>query len=340
MMRRIWALFLGGLGIICVILVLRPVPSAYLSLASTIRAPPSAESGPVVLILTPIKDTNLRRQQRYEKNILSITYPKSLVKIGFLVSDNQRDDSPALVRKTVERLRRDGNFRSVRANHRIFLDALSKDSLKLETEQSRHSRYIQKSRRARMARARNYLLALELSRECDFVLWLDNDLFSYPKDIIQVMIRATATGKKIVAAPCMESERPGKVYDLNSWRRKQIPPTPSAKPLFRGSNPDDVYFAGYEYDALNGQRLTLKDAQNVTDREVLHGGEGETELNLVQLDAVGGCALFVNADVHRMGVTFPFYPVDNLIETEGLSRIGMKMGVESWGFTNFDGVHP
>ena len=193
---------------------------------------PSAESGPVVLILTPIKDTNLRRQQRYEKNILSITYPKSMVNIGFLVSDNQRDDSPALVRKTVERLSRDGNFRSVRANHRIFLDALSKDSLKLETEQSRHSRYIQKSRRARMARARNYLLALELSRECDFVLWLDNDLFSYPKDIIQVMIRATATGKKIVAAPCMESERPGKVYDLNSWRRKQIPPTPSAKPLF------------------------------------------------------------------------------------------------------------
>ena len=49
-----------------------------------------------------------------------------------------------------------------------------------------------------------------------FVLWVDADLVSYPKDIIQSLI---GSGKQIVTPHCV-MEPGGRSYDLNSWRVK------------------------------------------------------------------------------------------------------------------------
>ena len=181
-----------------------------------------------------------------------------------------------------------------------------------------------------MARARNYLLSTELEKDVDYVLWLDNDVSSYPRNMIQILIAAR---KSIVAASCVEQSNHNRTYDLNSWRRPKI-----GKKLFPGSDPEDVHFAGYLYDALDGKRLSLKEAAGVPDRETVR--VDGAEYTLVQLEAVGGRALLVSADLHRSGVVFPHFPIDNLIETEGLSRSALRMGATSWGFTNVDAVHP
>lgn len=81
----------------------------------------------------------------------------------------------------------------------------------------------------------------------------------------------------------------------------------------------------------------------------MRGGE-----DLVRLDAVGGTALWVKADVHRDGLIFPPFPYGaaNLavrrphplglageLETEGLGLMAQDMGKQCWGMPNLEIVH-
>lgn len=78
--------------------------------------------------------------------------------------------------------------------------------------------------------------------------------------------------------------------------------------------------------------------------------------DLVRLDAVGGTALLVRADVHRDGLIFPPFPygggnpairsphplgpgVRGEIETEGLGIMAIDMGYQCWGMPNLEVVH-
>jgi hypothetical protein len=78
--------------------------------------------------------------------------------------------------------------------------------------------------------------------------------------------------------------------------------------------------------------------------------------DLVRLDAVGGTALLVRADVHRDGLIFPPFPygapnsavrsphplgptVRGEIETEGLGIMAQDMGYQCWGMPNLEIVH-
>jgi GT2 family glycosyltransferase len=86
--------------------------------------------------------------------------------------------------------------------------------------------------------------------------------------------------------------------------------------------------------------------------EDLRGGA-----DFVRLDAVGGTALFIRADVHRDGLIFPpflyggansavrspHHPlgahVRGEIETEGLGIMALDMGYQCWGMPNFEIIH-
>lgn len=78
--------------------------------------------------------------------------------------------------------------------------------------------------------------------------------------------------------------------------------------------------------------------------------------DLVRLDAVGGTALLVRADVHRDGLIFPPFPygaanpavrsphplglaVRGELETEGLGIMAQDMGYQAWGMPNLEIVH-
>lgn len=81
----------------------------------------------------------------------------------------------------------------------------------------------------------------------------------------------------------------------------------------------------------------------------LRGADGP-----VRLDAVGGTALLIKADVHREGLIFPPFPYGvesrlmrkphpvwgaGEIETEGLGIMAKDMGLECWGLPDLEVIH-
>jgi hypothetical protein len=77
--------------------------------------------------------------------------------------------------------------------------------------------------------------------------------------------------------------------------------------------------------------------------------ELRAEGDLVELDAVGGTMLLVNADVHRDGLTSPPFPYGRKIhpvrpgtltfETEGVALMAADMGHRCWGMPNLEIRH-
>jgi peptide chain release factor subunit 1 len=76
--------------------------------------------------------------------------------------------------------------------------------------------------------------------------------------------------------------------------------------------------------------------------------------DLVRLDAVGGTALLVRADIHRDGLIFPCFPygaanpavrrphplhLDGELETEGFGMMAIDMGHQCWGMPNLEILH-
>ncbi|MFE5947948.1 glycosyltransferase [Streptomyces sp. NPDC056480] len=170
---------------------------------------------------------------------------------------------------------------------------------------------IQRGRRSALARARNHLLSRALTDE-DWVLWLDVDVTSYPPDLIQ---RLLGTGKDIVVPSCV-TEPSGPAFDLNTFVLKP------------GS--DELDWSQWMRDGIlqpprGFGRIYLDQLRNS---------------GLVQVDAVGGTALLIRADLHRDGLVFPAAPYKNMIETEGLAALARDMGHACWAVPDLEIVHP
>jgi hypothetical protein len=85
------------------------------------------------------------------------------------------------------------------------------------------------------------------------------------------------------------------------------------------------------------------------DQGRLHMDDLRTEGELVELDAVGGSMLLVNADLHRDGLVFPAFPYgrgnpktrngQGEIETEGLAIMARDMGQTCWGLPHLEIRH-
>ncbi|MGE0725782.1 MAG: hypothetical protein AB7O45_15490, partial [Alphaproteobacteria bacterium] len=156
---------------------------------------------------------------------------------------------------------------------------------------------IQRRRRSVLARARNRLVAGAL-RDEDWVLWLDVDLIDYPPDL---PARLLAAGKDVVVPHCVRPD--GTTFDLNSFR---IDPP------------------GGREDRRHLRDGILQPPAGVG-RRYLDAFDGDEP---VALDAVGGTALLVRADLHREGLCFPPFALDGYIETEGMARMARAMGVQ------------
>jgi mannosyltransferase OCH1-like enzyme len=169
---------------------------------------------------------------------------------------------------------------------------------------------IQRPRRAALARSRNHLLSRALTDETQ-VLWLDVDLATYPDDLIECML---APGRSIVAAHCVR-EAGGATYDLNTFRYRE-----GGEALARSTYLID----GILQPPRGEGRLYLEDLR---------------DQDLVEVDAVGGCALLVDADLHRDGLVFPCFPYKGYLETEGLAVMARDMGVTCHGLPRLEVVH-
>jgi hypothetical protein len=232
---------------------------------------------------------------------------------------------------------------------------------------TRHSLSEQQRRREVLAKSRNHLLSSALQDE-DWVLWLDSDLAHYPAELLQRLVGAAApphpappsAWRRILVPNCVLSLGGGRSYDLNSWR--------AGSPLSPGTNASVAAVVAYHNkhpggSSGSGSGLAVE-GYGTTGARYLHqfrlkeggvpGGQGRPSKpgtvlveaweaagadTVVRLDAVGGAALLVHAELHRHGLVFPSFPYRRRIETEGLSMMAMDMGVLSWGMPFLEVLH-
>ncbi|XP_035670100.1 mannan polymerase complex subunit mnn9-like [Branchiostoma floridae] len=266
------------------------------------RLPPKVTESPEqqegsVLILTPVAG-KIRAVPKYLSLVKSLTYPRSKISIAILMSNIHDDESLNNIHSMMAEL--NDKFRSAR----LF----RKDYEKVVIGQERHSEWMQKERRSILAQSRNQLLLRALGAE-EWVLWFDFDLVAIPPNITETLIGAD---KPIVAPHCVWGPD-NDTYDLNSYQetlefqkwKKEMQKTD-----------EELLLAGYA-DSPPG-RLYMRDLRS-------------KGLTLTELDAVGGTCLLVKGRLHRDGLIFPPYVMDNKLETEGLVAMAKKMGYQAYG---------
>jgi len=148
-----------------------PRPVKSFDLSSTTK--PSS-----LLILTPLKDASPWLDEYFE-NLERLDYSPSDISLAFLVSDTT-DDTVARLENRARRLSRrpkSERYESITIYKKDFGFDLA--------EEVRHGFEGQGTRRAFMAKARNWLLSMALKSNHAWVLWLDVDVVRYDPNILQ-----------------------------------------------------------------------------------------------------------------------------------------------------------
>lgn len=267
---------------------------------------------PQVLVATPVKNA-ASHLSRYFKMLEALDYPRDRLSLAFLESDSS-DGTWEILQSRAAKLK--GQFRSV---------MLLKQDYKFQIDGPRWQEHLQYARRSIMARARNRLVQGAL-RDEDWVLWLDCDLHAYPPSLLRNLL---AVEKDIVAPHCVRQgpamkfkmnrfEFSTRTFDMNTFvLRKRSWLDRRRRP--REFSPGGIYLAPQDIG-----RLYLDSFRNE---------------HLVKVDGVGGCALLVNANLHREGLVFPPYSHRGYIETEGLAALAADMGHSCWGMPNLEVAH-
>ena len=210
---------------------------------------------------------------------------------------------------------RDGTYDALAAAapellHRVDDVALHRWDYGFQIDGPRWAPEVQRRRREIIARSRNRLLAAALRPDHDWVLWLDADLVDYPADLLR---RLLAADKQVVVPHCLAPD--GRTFDLNTFKFG-----PDS-----GGRDDPAYLRDGIFQPPRGVGRLYLDAFQDQD--------------LVEVDAVGGTALLVRADLHRDGLNFPTFSYRGYIETEGLAMMARDMGARCWGLPNLRIVH-
>jgi len=251
-----------------------------------------ADPAPKVLILTPVKDAE-RHLDRYVANIEALDYPQHALAVGFLESDSQ-DQTMAVLRRHAPRLK--ARCRRVTIVKRDF-------GFRIPPGVPRWTAALQLKRRTVLAKARNHLLFRSL-RDEDWVLWLDVDVISYPRDLIQQLL---AVNRDIVHPHCVIGLG-GPTFDRNGWSdqgRKLLQD-------FRGSAEP------VPLDAVGASVL------------------------LVRADRHRDGLVFPPFPYGRLNAAMrPRHPVwsSGEIESEGLGLLAQDMGYQCWGLPELEVFH-
>jgi Anp1 len=157
-----------------------------------------------VLVLTPVKNAG-RHIGRYVELVEALSYPRSLLSLGMLISDSDDDTCERLI-KFKSRLT--ARCRRVHISKRNF-------GFRMPKGVARWAPSYQLVRRSILARSRNTLLFRAL-RDEEWVLWIDVDVVDYAPLTLDALI---ATGLDIVQPHCVV-EKGGATFDRNAWRDK------------------------------------------------------------------------------------------------------------------------
>ena len=271
-----------------------------------------------VLILTPLA----RFYQGYWDNLLALTYPHSLIALGFIIPKTREGNSATAALQAAIAKTQSGpesrRFASITILRQDFDPPIPS-----QDEAERHKKANQRARRSAMSRARNSLLFTTIGPHTSWVLWLDADIVETPPTLIQDL---TFHDKPVLVPNCFqrftndEGKSDIRAYDFNSWQDSQV-----AQDLAAGMAQDEILLEGY---ADMETRRTLMAI--IADKS-----ESRNQKEIMPLDGVGGTALMVKAEVHRDGAMFPPFAFYHLMETEGFAKMARRLGWGCFGLPNY-----
>jgi mannosyltransferase OCH1-like enzyme len=189
---------------------------------------------------------------------------------------------------------------------------LKKDVGTRVARDQRWNKKLQRTRRAGIAVVRNYLIDHGLDDTDDWALWIDVDMWKLPPDLFQKLRQSAG---RIVAPNCVKFSG-GPTFDLNTFVSNwQYEPDFYYKHVKGGL---------FQPPARARGRLHLDQLRHTA---------------RVELDAVGGTTLLVDASLHRAGLRFPEVPYKDLIETEAFGLLAKDVGVRPIGLPQLEVFH-
>ncbi len=296
----------------------KPPPVVHYHLNNVTTTADPIGNQETVLILTPLA----RFYPGYWNNLLALSYPHSLVALGFIIPKTKEGNAATAALQIAIAATQTGpeakRFASI-----IIMRQDFDPPLVSQDEAERHKKENQKARRAAMSRARNSLLFTTIGPSTSWVLWLDADIIETPPTLIQDL---ASHDKPVIVPNCFqrftndESKPDTRPYDYNSWQDSQ-----AAADMAANMAPDDIILEGYA-DVATYRTLMAMSADKSDNRD---------QRAVIPLDGVGGTALLVKAEVHRDGAMFPPFPFYHLIETEGFAKMARRLGWGCWGLPNY-----
>ena len=121
------------------------------------------------------------------------------------------------------------------------------------------------------------------------------------------------------------------VYDKNSWQetdasRKVLADLDkrgdSGALVVNGYGASTASEHGHNVVSLDAARLFMDDLK------------ASPLAPLVPLDGIGATCILLRADLHREGLSFPSFPLNHAIESEGIAQMALKMGARVYGRTD------
>ncbi|KAL8865602.1 MAG: hypothetical protein Q9174_006802 [Haloplaca sp. 1 TL-2023] len=299
-----------------------PPPVVHYHMNNLTTTPDPVGNQEHVLVLTPLA----RFYQGYWDNLLALSYPHSLIAIGFITPKTREGNAATAALQAAIAQTQNGpeeqRFASISILRQDFDPPISS-----QDESERHKKANQKNRRSAMSRARNSLLFTTIGPSTSWVLWLDADIVETPPTLIQDL---TSHDKPVIVPNCFQRFKNDKgqmdirPYDYNSWQDSQ-----TAADLAAKMPADDILMEGYS-DMATYRTLMAKTADT---------SERRDQKAVIPLDGVGGTALLVKAEVHRDGAMFPPFAFYHLMETEGFAKMAKRLGWSCWGLPNYFVYH-
>ena len=296
----------------------KPPPVVHYHLNNVTTTTDPIANQETVLILTPLA----RFYQGYWNNVLALSYPHSLIALGFIIPKTKEGDRATSALQAAIAITQEGpeakRFASITILRQDFDPPLTS-----QDEAERHKRENQKARRAAMSRARNSLLFTTIGPSTSWVLWLDADIVESPPTLIQDL---ASHDKPVLVPNCFqrftndEGRQDTRPYDYNSWQDSQ-----AAANMAAGMQPDEIIVEGYA-DVATYRTLMAMTADK---------SENRHKEAIIPLDGVGGTALMVKAEVHRDGAMFPPFAFYHLMETEGFAKMARRLGWGCFGLPNY-----
>ncbi|KAI9470746.1 MAG: Anp1-domain-containing protein [Benjaminiella poitrasii] len=270
----------------------------------------SIEQDPHILILTLVQ--NHEDYIDHFFNLLDKTdYPNKRISVAFLVSDST-DQSLKRLYTTIHQLqdRWRHKFHEIDVYQKNFLLDFKPDSMDDPLN----------SRRAYLARAKNFLLTASLREYHDWVAWIDIEMYDYPKTVFNDLMKFNVD---VIVPNCLLKRDDDQFwgYDRNNWQESDLS-------LERQQYSPEHEVLMEDYNQYSMGRHLLVDMPTHSERD-----------HIIPLDGVGGTFTLVKATVHREGAIFPPFIYQHHLDTEGFAKMAKSMGFSVYGMPSYTVYH-